>query len=54
MGEKINDPTVSLMEIGAARGYLLATIKEYHPHSNLIGVKPSPVMAKYAASLTHI
>jgi len=48
LGDKLGVLGVTLVEIGAARGYLLAEIAKHHPQAHLIGVEPSPVMAQLA------
>lgn len=47
LGEKLNTGP-RLVEIGCARGYLLAELARHHPSARLIGVEPSPVMARSA------
>jgi SAM-dependent methyltransferase len=48
LGADIKTAPLTLVEMGTARGYLLAEIGKHHPQMKLIGVEPSPIMAKYA------
>ena len=44
LGDDINE-SITIVEIGAARGFLLDELRRRHPQLRLIGVEPSPVMA---------
>ena len=48
VGDNLNRPDFTLLEIGAARAYFLAEVFRRHPNTTLIAVEPSPVMAKLA------
>ena len=45
------DSAATLVEIGAARGYLLAEIALHHPKLRLAGVEPSPTIAAHIRQL---
>lgn len=50
LGERIDRPGCTLIELGAARGALLARLARRHPGLQLVAIEPSPVMAAHAES----
>jgi SAM-dependent methyltransferase len=48
LGDRLDQDGFTIVELGAARGALLAELARRHPSLRLVAVEPSPVMARHA------